>query len=73
MERDATLKALAAEQHLAEERRKTLFDTGRYLIKNRRHQNVAKLCNANNLSGVVSDNRQGDTGEMVSSSISLVT
>ena len=46
---------------------------GRYLIKNRKHKNVAKLCDANDRSGVVSDNKQGDMGEMVSSSIYPVT
>jgi hypothetical protein len=50
----------------------TPFDTGRYIIKNRKHKNVAKLCDANDRSSVVADNNQNDPGEMVSSSIHLV-
>jgi hypothetical protein len=51
----------------------TPLDSGRYIIKNRKHQIVAKLCDANDRTGVVSVNRQGDLGEIVSSSIHLVT
>jgi hypothetical protein len=47
--------------------------SGRYIIKNRKHKNVAKLCDASDRSSVVADNRQDDPGEMVSSSISLVS
>jgi hypothetical protein len=47
----------------------TPLDSGRYIINNRQHKNVAKLYDANDRTGVVSDNQQGDLGEMVSSSI----
>jgi hypothetical protein len=51
----------------------TPFDTGIYIIINRKYRNVAKLCNANDRSSVVADNQQDDLGEMVSSSIHMVT
>jgi hypothetical protein len=47
--------------------------SGRYFVKNYKYKNVAKLCDANDRSSVVSDNREGDPGEMVGSSIHLVT
>jgi hypothetical protein len=50
-----------------------LFDPVRYIIQNRKHKSVAKLCDDNDRSSVVADNNQNDPGEMVSSSISLVT
>ena len=51
-----------------------ILEVGRYLIKNHKYKNVAKLCDANDRSGVVSDYRYGDTGEIVvSSSIYLIT
>ena len=49
------------------------FDTGTYIIKNRKHKIAAKLCDDNDRSSVVANDQQDDPGEMVSSLIRLVT
>ena len=41
------------------------LDTGRYIITNCKHRNVAFLPDNNDRSGVVASNREDDSGEMV--------